>query len=106
MKNQILITDFIPVGHESAVKRSYLVEVTHLTDRRLRELIEIERINGTPIINVGNGYYIADKNDPVDVYEVADYMETMRGRIHAMQASAGALTRWLADVAEEVLNGR
>ena len=49
-----MITDFIPKGHENAVSRVYLRTVTHLTDRKVRELIADSE---EPIFSFNGGYF-------------------------------------------------
>lgn len=58
------VLDFLPVGADkSPTSREELVMLTGMTDRTVRE--EINRLKKDyPIINVGQGYYIA--NDPDD----------------------------------------
>lgn len=61
------ITDYIPIGKENAITRAQLCALTGLSDRAVRQLIEVARIEGEVIINNqdGKGYYIS--NDPEDI---------------------------------------
>lgn len=54
---------YLPIGQESEpIRREKLVELTGADDREVRR--EISRAKReVPIINVGNGYYIADDPD-------------------------------------------
>lgn len=60
------ILDFIPYGTtDQPMKREDLVRLTNMTDRDVRDAIEVAKSKGYPVINVGNGYYIPDDpNDP------------------------------------------
>ncbi len=57
------ITEYIPVGIDSTpVSRERLANMTGLSDRKVRDLINGAK-QEVPIINVGFGYYIADDPD-------------------------------------------
>lgn len=66
----------IPDGHEKPLQRP----VDASTDRRFRELVEEANKSGDCIINVGNGYYRPNPNDPVDVKEFQEYLSKDRHR--------------------------
>ncbi len=53
------ITDFIPEGKNNAITRNQLCNLTGLSDRKVRELIEQARSKGEIIINAqdGAGYF-------------------------------------------------
>ncbi len=72
----------IPVGHDNPVTRQQLIKKTGLPDRLIRSAIEHSDL---PIINVGNGYYIVDKDDEVDLAEQAEYIADERSRIRAIE---------------------
>lgn len=55
----INIVDYIPVGKDNAVSRGYLVQVTGMTDRVMRDAIAEARKTHC-IVNFGGGYYVAD----------------------------------------------
>jgi DNA-binding transcriptional regulator LsrR (DeoR family) len=61
------ILDYIGFGKDNAVTRDQLCARTNLSDRVVRKLIEIARIEGAVIINEqdGAGYYISE--DPKDI---------------------------------------
>lgn len=60
----INILNFIPVGSESTpISREELVRLTGMSDRMVRNEINQAK-KDCPIVNVGNGYYVA--NDPDD----------------------------------------
>lgn len=63
------ILEFIPYGRKNAIKRHTLSELTGLSDRDTRRLIEQAR-QETPIINLsdGNGYYRPDDKDDLEKY--------------------------------------
>ncbi|MGO5051446.1 hypothetical protein ACTQ6A_02845 [Lachnospiraceae bacterium LCP25S3_G4] len=69
------IHEIIPVGHENAIDRKEIARRTGLSDRKNRALIEEAWIKeNVAIINIGNGYYIVDQNDPYDVRELMQYL--------------------------------
>lgn len=61
------ILDYIPTGHRNAVSRETLSMITHLSDRKLRDLISECNQNSedTVIINLqdGMGYFLPDENE-------------------------------------------
>lgn len=102
--NIIFVADHIPKGHENAITRRELKSILHISDRRIRRLIEIDRLNGTPIINNGDGYFIARNDDLEDILEVNDYITNMRSKEAAIHADIGALSEWLSNTAMEAFN--
>lgn len=56
------IMTYIGKGPEAAITREELVRVTHLSDRKIRNMIEDARRSGEIIINRqdGQGYYTSD----------------------------------------------
>lgn len=65
------IDEYIPVGRKNAISRKQLETYTGSTDRMNRIAIQKSEAK---IINIGNGYYIPDMNDPVDVSELQVYL--------------------------------
>lgn len=61
------ILDYIPIGKENAVTRAQLCAYTGLSDRTVRQLIEIARIEGAIIINQqdGKGYFISEDEEDI-----------------------------------------
>ena len=68
----------IPTGHKNAVKRIG-------DDRKFRQEIEEANRNGDCIINVGDGYYRVDPNDPIDCAEFEEYCNKELSRARAIQ---------------------
>lgn len=62
------VTDYIPVGRENAVSRSYLAAMLGVSDRKMRKMIEDERRAGEIILNAqdGKGYYMTDDLDEME----------------------------------------
>ena len=62
------IIDFIPHGKANAISRTSLVLITGLSDRKVRDLIALERRNHV-ILNVqdGKGYYRPLPEEKADV---------------------------------------
>lgn len=72
------ILDYIPFGTGvTPITREALVKLTGLDDRMVRRLIEKAKKEEIPIINLGEGYYIAD--DPDDP-ELEAYIRTEKHR--------------------------
>ena len=60
------VIDYIPFGNRNPVSREHLVHLTGLDDRAVRN--EIKRLKKEyPIVNIGQGYYIADDPDDPDL---------------------------------------
>lgn len=60
------ILDYIPIGNKNPITRETLVYVTGLDDRAVRN--EIKRLKTEyPIVNIGQGYYIAEDPDDPDL---------------------------------------
>ena len=72
------IMDYIPVGKESEpITRESLVMWTGMTDRQVRQAIKVAK-SIFPIVNIGEGYYVAD--DPDDP-GLAEYIRRESHRI-------------------------
>lgn len=89
------IVDYIPIGKENAVTRAQLCALTRLSDRAVRQLIEIARIEGEVIINNqdGKGYYISE--DPKDIRR---QMAANRSRAMSILRQQKYLRRKLAEI--------
>ena len=61
------ILNYIPVGKDDAVTREQLCALTGMSDRGVRKLIELARIEGAMIVNDqdGRGYYISDNEEDI-----------------------------------------
>lgn len=81
----INIIDYIPTGHQNAISRVRLRELTGLSDRDLREAISEAGIDHA-IINMQNGagYFIPDVTDPEDVLLLKRYIAQEDNRIRSM----------------------
>ncbi|MDD3370013.1 MAG: hypothetical protein PHP50_14225 [Lachnospiraceae bacterium] len=56
----------IPVGRINAVSRRYLSSITHMSDRKVREMIELVNASGKSLIvnlSDGNGYFIPAEDE-------------------------------------------
>lgn len=64
----------IPYGKENAVSRNHLMDELHLSDRKVRRLIEKARAAGFMIVNPkdGNGYYQTDDLDEISAQYWSD----------------------------------
>ena len=72
------IAEFIPKGHDNAVSRDYLVSILHLSDRKIRKLIE----KSEEQIFWYNGYFRHKNKDDLP-YEV-DYLRQESSRARAL----------------------
>lgn len=82
-----MITDYIPIGHNNAVSRQYLANVTGMKDRDIRDAIHDAR-RDTVIINVGNGYY---RPDPKDAQDMSDLKAYEKQETHRLKSIGWAL---------------
>lgn len=80
--NDFDIANVIPVGHENAVSRKYLVSKTGMSDRAVRQAIEL---SDKPIINLGYGYFIPDMTNSIDCSETASYLAQEQSRIRTIE---------------------
>ena len=78
------IIDYIPVGHENAVSREYLVSITGYSDRKVRDMIEKACTREHPILNMqdGKGYFRPAENEMhlVRLYRAQENHRTLRIR--------------------------
>lgn len=93
------IIDFIPVGHDNAISRINLSQLTGIPDRKMRDCIAKAR-RTTPILNLqtGNGYYIPDMADPVDVAALRKFKAQESKRARSIFWSLKAANKALAEV--------
>lgn len=73
------VEDLIQTGHENALTRRELRNLTHMTDRQVRKAVQRMRFY-YPVINTGYGYYIPDMTDPIDSLEAKSYLETEKAK--------------------------
>ena len=74
------IADYIPFGKDNAISRKRLSEITGLSDRKLRELIALERRN-TIIINLSNGQGYFQPINGLEDDLVVDYYKQENSRL-------------------------
>lgn len=79
MKNQIDITEYIPMGIENAITRKELQDLLHIPDRDIRLLIQEAR-KETPILSVGKGYFRPRSDNPEDVRAIRKWIVVERSR--------------------------
>lgn len=89
------ILDLIPVGHENAIRRSKLCELTGKDDRAMRNLIMEQRNAGAVILNMqdGRGYFRPKLPEEIDL--VAEAADAARGRLYAAQVAVESLNQML-----------
>lgn len=74
------IADYIPFGKDNAISRKRLSEITGLSDRKLREVIALERRN-TIIINLSNGQGYFQPINGLEDDLVVDYYKQESSRL-------------------------
>lgn len=76
------ITDFIPTGSSHAISRKELCNMVGISDRKMREEIHNAR-RDMPILNLsnGDGYFIPDLTDDIDVALLKHYVKQEESRI-------------------------
>lgn len=70
------IAEMLPTGEQNAVPLRDLINITGMSGRTVRRMIEAERISGAPICS-GCGYYMPATED-----EKARFVRSMRRRAH------------------------
>lgn len=78
----------IPIGREKAISRQDLAQISHMSDRDVRERIQAARFAGHRILSLGKGYYY--ETDENEVFRQKD-RETKRAK--TILAVWGAMTR-------------
>ena len=74
------IADYIPFGKDNAISRKRLSKITGLSDRKLREVIALERRN-TIIINLSNGQGYFQPINGLEDDLVVDYYKQENSRL-------------------------
>lgn len=79
------VLKYIPVGRKKAIRRKFLVALTGVKDRHVRDAIHYAR-RIIPIINLSNGggYYIPDMNDPEDVKALVQFVRQEENRLKSI----------------------
>lgn len=97
------ILDYINVGSENAVDRSYLVSVTGLPDRYVRRAIAKAR-REIPILNMqdGSGYFIPDMNSEKDRDKLKHYVAQENSRLKSIGWSLMAARKTLSNCGIEL----
>lgn len=94
---KIDVSDYVQVGRNNAKSRRQLKEEMNIDDRAMRNLFSEARLNGVPLISVGNGYYIADLDDEEDKMELLIYLNQLKARINNMNDTVAILMQYLYD---------
>ncbi len=95
------IADYIPFGKDNAISRKRLSEITGLSDRKLREVIALERRN-TIIINLSNGQGYFQPINGLEDDLVVDYYKQENSRLKRIGWSLLATRRRV----KEIQNGK
>lgn len=91
-----MIKDYIPTGHENAISRKELSELSGIDDRNVRRSIAQARRN-TPIINLqdGDGYFIPDPSNSVDMELLRRFVKQEEARLKSIGWSLKAARKML-----------
>lgn len=81
-REYIDISDYIPTGRNRTITRKELKKTTGLSDRLIRKMISE---SDKPIINIGDGYFIPDITDELDVDLLRKYIAMENNRIQNLQ---------------------
>lgn len=92
-EKQGFITTLLPSGSERAVSLRRLADVTGLSTREVRRVIQHERVNGVPICEAGAGYFLAENNE-----ERRRWISSMRGRARQILKVARAVEKGAAQI--------
>ncbi len=84
-RQDLLVSDFLGTGEESALPMRHLKSILHRDSRTIRRLIELERRQGIPILsNNQTGYYMAENEN-----EIKRFTRSMRHRaLEILQTAA------------------
>ena len=83
------ISNFLLHGQDNAVPLRYLIQITGIDGRTIRQMIAIERKAGIPILSDNmNGYYL-----PASSVEVTNFVRSMRSRAHEIITAAEAVEK-------------
>lgn len=55
-------------GEQNKISRQNLAVLLGLPDRKMREHIEFAQLDGVPIVNLSNGYFLAESKDELRQY--------------------------------------
>lgn len=95
----MMLSEYIPVGRENAIKRTVLAEMVGMSDRQMRKAIEDARNEGLVILCEcnGRGYYQSD--DLNEIY--CQYLQDTN-RAMAILKRRKAMRRILQDAGRHV----
>ncbi len=62
------LTETIPIGEQDAVSMRYLAALHHLTDRKMRQQVELARKAGILICSSDRGYFMPETLDDIRSY--------------------------------------
>ena len=91
------ISDYIPFGKDNAISRKRLSEITGLSDRKLREVIALERRN-TIIINLSNGQGYFQPINGLEDDLVVDYYKQENSRLKRIGLSLAATRKRVKEI--------
>jgi hypothetical protein len=91
------ISDYIPFGKDNAISRKRLSEITGLSDRKLREVIALERRN-TIIINLSNGQGYFQPINGLEDDLVVDYYKQENSRLKRIGWSLAATRKRVKEI--------
>lgn len=102
MNYEEFVTWFINehLGHEKAVSRGELKLLTKNDDRVTREYIAMAREDDYIIINIGNGYFLVDWDDPEDQRQYMQFNAVEQKRNETQMKACRTYQKWADKVKE------
>ena len=77
-------------GKKYPISGARIASALGVTGIEVRHMVNTARYNGDPVCSTGKGYYIAQSKD-----EVAETIDSLRGRIAAMSTAIEGLERYM-----------
>lgn len=102
MIESIMIEEFIPAGYKNRITRSGLQDITHMTDRKIREQIAEAGDRGVLIASYDGGYFQRESADD-DPY-IEAYIAQEKSRLNAQRHKMKMLRRAWAEINDDQMN--
>lgn len=74
------------IGEQNKISRQNLSVLLGLSDRKMREHIEFAQLDGVPVCNLSNGYFLAENSQ-----ELLSYIKRERHRENAIKQKCDML---------------
>lgn len=100
--DEILIEEFIPAGYKNRISRTGLQDITHLTDRQIREQIAEAGKRGVLIASHDGGYF--QRESAADDPYIEAYICKERSRLNAQRRKMKMLRRAWEEINDDQLS--